>query len=40
VADKVIFMDDGVIVEMGTPEDIFAHPKNERTKEFLQRYFE
>ncbi|MBE7056534.1 MAG: amino acid ABC transporter ATP-binding protein [Ruminococcaceae bacterium] len=40
VADKVIFMDDGVIAEMGTPEDIFAHPKNERTKEFLQRYFE
>ncbi len=40
VADKVIFMDGGVIAEMGTPEDIFTHPKNDRTKEFLQRYFE
>ncbi len=40
VADKVIFMDNGVISEMGTPEEIFSHPKHERTKEFLQRYFE
>ena len=35
VADKVIFMADGVIEEMGTPEDIFEHPKSEKTKAFL-----
>ncbi len=40
VADKVIFMDDGVIVEEGTSEEVFGNPKNERTKTFLQRYFE
>ena len=37
VADKVIFMDDGVILEEGSPEEIFDHPKNERTKQFLSR---
>ncbi len=35
VADRVLFMADGVIVEQGTPEEIFANPKEERTKEFL-----
>lgn len=35
VADRVIFMSDGVIVEEGTPEELFGNPKNERTKEFL-----
>ncbi|MEE0959069.1 MAG: ATP-binding cassette domain-containing protein, partial [Lachnospiraceae bacterium] len=35
VADRVIFMDGGVIVEEGTPEEIFEHPKNERTINFL-----
>lgn len=35
VADQVIFMDGGVIVEQGTPEEVFDHPKSERTKEFL-----
>ncbi len=35
VADRVIFMADGVIVEEGTPEEIFTNPQNERTKEFL-----
>ncbi len=35
VADRVIFMDGGVIVEQGTPEDVFDHPKSERTKDFL-----
>ncbi len=35
VADRVIFMSDGVIVEEGTPEEIFTNPKNPRTKEFL-----
>ncbi len=35
VADRVIFMDNGVIVEEGTPEDIFVHPKSERLRSFL-----
>ena len=35
VSDKVIFIDGGVIVEQGTPEEIFGDPKQERTKEFL-----
>ena len=37
VADRVIFMDNGYIQEEGSPEDIFTHPKNERTREFLSR---
>jgi len=37
VSDRVIFMDQGVIAEQGTPEDIFIHPKEQRTKEFLSR---
>lgn len=36
VATKVIFMDGGVIVEEGTPDEIFVHPKEERTKQFLR----
>ncbi len=36
VADRVIFMDDGVIMEQGKPEDLFTNPQNERTKEFLR----
>ncbi len=35
VADRVIFMADGVIVEQGTPDEIFTNPKNQRTREFL-----
>ena len=35
VADKVVFIDGGVIVEAGTPKDIFENPKNDRLKEFL-----
>jgi len=35
VADRVIFMDGGVVVEEGSPEEIFNHPKEERTKRFL-----
>lgn len=35
VADRVIFMDDGVIVEQGSPEDVFDNPQSERTKDFL-----
>jgi polar amino acid transport system ATP-binding protein len=36
VADEVIFMDKAVIVEEGSPEQIFDHPQNERTREFLR----
>lgn len=35
VADRVVFMSDGVIVEQGTPEEIFSSPKEDRTREFL-----
>ena len=38
VADHVIFMDDGVIVEEGTPDEVFGNTQNERTKQFLQRF--
>ena len=38
VADVVIYMADGVIEEMGTPEEIFEHPKSEKTRAFLQGY--
>ncbi|MFD2368807.1 amino acid ABC transporter ATP-binding protein [Brevibacillus sp. GCM10020057] len=37
VADRVIFMDGGVIVEEGTPEEVFVHPKHPRTRAFLQK---
>lgn len=37
VADRVIFMDDGYIVEEGTPEEIFSNPKEERTISFLNK---
>lgn len=39
VADKVVFMSDGVIAEQGTPQEVFDNPKNERTKQFLQSIF-
>jgi polar amino acid transport system ATP-binding protein len=35
-ADKVIFMDAGEIIETGTPEEVFDHPREERTKQFLK----
>ena len=38
VADQVIFMDGGVIVEQGDPREVIDHPKEERTKQFLSRY--
>lgn len=38
VADKVLFLDKGHIIEMGTPEEIMSHPKEERTKEFFTSY--
>lgn len=38
VADRVIFMDGGVIVEQGSPQEVFSNPREERTKQFLSRY--
>lgn len=38
VADQIIFMDEGVIVEQGAPKDVIDNPKEERTKQFLTRY--
>ena len=38
VSNRVVYMADGVICEEGTPEDIFEHPKEARTKEFLERF--
>ena len=40
VADRVIFMDGGYIVEEGKPEDVISNPKEERTKRFLARFSE
>jgi polar amino acid transport system ATP-binding protein len=37
VADRVIFMADGIIQEQGTPEQIFEHPQNARTQDFLSK---
>jgi polar amino acid transport system ATP-binding protein len=36
-ADRVVFMDKGVIAEQGAPEQIFVNPRNERTQQFLHR---
>lgn len=38
VADRIIFMDEGVIVEQGDPRQVIDHPKEERTKQFLTKY--
>ncbi|WCK53956.1 amino acid ABC transporter ATP-binding protein [Aneurinibacillus sp. Ricciae_BoGa-3] len=40
VCDRVIFMDQGIIMEEGKPEDVFTHPQNERTREFLRKVIE
>jgi polar amino acid transport system ATP-binding protein len=40
VADKVCFLDNGVILEEGTPEQIFRNPREPRTREFLARVLE
>jgi putative glutamine transport system ATP-binding protein len=37
IADRVLFLDQGVISEDGTPEEVFNHPKHERTKQFLSK---
>lgn len=39
ISDRVLFMNEGVILESGAPEEIFNAPKNARTKEFLSRFF-
>lgn len=38
VSDRIIFMDKGVIAEEGTPDEVFNHPKKDRTKQFLGRF--
>ena len=38
ISSRVVFMDQGVICEQGTPSELFEHPQNERTKAFLKRY--
>ena len=38
VSDQVLFMDGGTILEQGTPEEVFEHPKEERTRQFLSRF--
>jgi len=40
VADRVIFMDGGIIVEQGTPDEVLVSPREERTRQFLARYSE
>ena len=38
VSDRVVFMDDGIIAESGTPSEVFGNPQKERTREFLSRF--
>lgn len=38
VADRIVFMDEGVVVESGPPEQVFAHPAEERTRRFLSKF--
>ena len=38
VSSRVVFMDEGVILEEGAPDELFTDPKNDRTREFLGRY--
>jgi len=37
ISDRIIFIDNGMVIESGNPDQIFNHPKNERTKEFLSK---
>ena len=37
VGDRVLFIDEGKVLESGTPEEIFNNPKNQRTKDFLSK---
>ncbi|WP_295250773.1 amino acid ABC transporter ATP-binding protein [uncultured Catenibacterium sp.] len=38
ISDRIVFMDNGVVVEEGSPEEVIDHPQNSRTKQFLQRF--
>ena len=38
VSNRVIFIDQGVIAEEGEPQELFTHPKNKRTQDFLSRF--
>lgn len=40
VSDQVLFMDDGYVLEKGSPEEVFGNPKEERTRQFLSRFRE
>lgn len=40
VSDRVVFMDNGVILEQGSPKEVFGNPREPRTREFLSRYLE
>jgi polar amino acid transport system ATP-binding protein len=40
VADRIVFMEKGSIVEEGSPDDLFYHPKHDRTREFLWKITE
>lgn len=40
IADRIVFIDDGRIIEKGSPEALFTNPQNERTKKFLERFQE
>ena len=40
VSDNVLFMDEGFVVEYGPPEQVIGNPQEDRTKQFLERYFE
>ncbi len=40
VSDKVLFLDKGTVAEYGTPQQVFENPKEERTRQFLERYFQ
>jgi polar amino acid transport system ATP-binding protein len=40
VANKIIFMADGIIEEIGTPDEVFNHPKSPKTKAFLNKSLE
>ena len=38
VADQIVFMEGGMVVESGTPQEVLVHPREERTRAFLNRY--
>ena len=38
ISDRILFVDDGVILEEGTPHEIFENPQKERTQQFLSRF--